>query len=158
MVLASYRDPRCHASAETIRQALVGNDREEHIFALTQALEFYDVYQAKVALCDARIEAALKRLRRASSTAVGKPQTGRTTQKQSNDPAFDVRAALYGLLGCDVTQIHGLGTLSDAQIGRRVRDQPLGLAECQALHLLAVPLTKQQNLRRQSVVITDPTI
>lgn len=54
MVLASYRDPRCHASAETIRQALVGNDREEHIFALTQALELYDVYQAKVALCDVR--------------------------------------------------------------------------------------------------------
>lgn len=39
MVLVSYRDPRCHASAETIRQAPVGNHGEEHIFALTQALE-----------------------------------------------------------------------------------------------------------------------
>ncbi|MFQ6241769.1 IS110 family transposase [Sinorhizobium meliloti] len=68
MVLASYRDPRCHASAETIRHALVGNDREEHIFALTQALELYDVYQTKVALCDVRIEAVLKRLRQVSST------------------------------------------------------------------------------------------
>jgi transposase len=38
MVLSTHRDPRCRASAETIRQALVGNDREEHIFALTQAL------------------------------------------------------------------------------------------------------------------------
>src|SRR5664280_1962767 len=38
-ILASYRDPRCHASVETVRQALVGNVREEHIFALTQALE-----------------------------------------------------------------------------------------------------------------------
>jgi transposase len=52
LVLAAHRDPRCHASAETISQALVGNDREEHIFALTQALELYDVYQAKVMLCD----------------------------------------------------------------------------------------------------------
>jgi transposase len=42
--LASYRDIRCHASIDTIRQALVGNDREEHIFALTQAVELYDVY------------------------------------------------------------------------------------------------------------------
>ena len=109
MVLASYRDRRCHASVETIRQALVGNDREEHIFALTQALELYDVYQAKVADCDVRIEAVLKRLRKASSTPVGKPPTVRTTQKQSNAPAFDVRAALYGLLGIDLTQIHGLG-------------------------------------------------
>src|SRR6201994_162926 len=65
-VLAAHRDPRCHASAETISQALVGNDREEHIFALTQALELYDVYQAKVALCDVRIEAVLKRLRKSS--------------------------------------------------------------------------------------------
>jgi transposase len=27
--LARHRDPRCHASPETVRQALVGNDREE---------------------------------------------------------------------------------------------------------------------------------
>ena len=108
-VLAAHRDPRCHASAETISQSLVGNDREEHIFALTQALELYDIYQAKVALCDVRIEAVLKRLRKASSVPVGKPPPVRTTKKQANDLDFDVRAALHGLLGCDVTQIHGLG-------------------------------------------------
>ena len=34
-VLASFRDARCLASIETVRQALVGNVREEHIFALT---------------------------------------------------------------------------------------------------------------------------
>ncbi len=108
-VLAAHRDRRCHASTETIRQALVGNDREEHIFALTQALDLYDVYQAKVALCDVRIEAVLKRLRKASSSPAGKPPPVRTPKKQSNAMAFDVRAALHGLLGCDVTQIHGLG-------------------------------------------------
>ncbi|TMJ90761.1 MAG: IS110 family transposase, partial [Alphaproteobacteria bacterium] len=32
--LASYRDIRCHSSAETVRQALIGNYREEHLFAL----------------------------------------------------------------------------------------------------------------------------
>jgi transposase len=42
--LAALRDQRCKASAETIRQALVGNDREEHIFALAQAVELYDTY------------------------------------------------------------------------------------------------------------------
>jgi transposase len=57
--LASYRDARCHASIDTIREALVGNDREEHIFALTQALELYDVYQEKVAACDRQIKAIL---------------------------------------------------------------------------------------------------
>ncbi len=47
-VLATYRDVRCHSSTETIRAALVGNDREEHVFALRQSLELYDVYQAKM--------------------------------------------------------------------------------------------------------------
>src|SRR5215217_6253035 len=50
-VLAALRDHRCKASEATIRQALVGNDREEHVFALAQALELYDSYQAKVAAC-----------------------------------------------------------------------------------------------------------
>ena len=31
-ILAAYRDGRCHASVETVRQALVGNNRKEHIF------------------------------------------------------------------------------------------------------------------------------
>ena len=34
-VLATYRDVRCHSSLETIRAALVGNDRHEHVFALS---------------------------------------------------------------------------------------------------------------------------
>src|ERR1700712_549497 len=51
-VLASHRDRRCHASVETMCQALIGNYREEHVFALTQALELHDVYQTKVSACD----------------------------------------------------------------------------------------------------------
>ena len=62
-VLASQRDRRCHASVETVCQALIGNYREEHIFALTQAVELYDVYQTKVLTCDTQIEAILKRLK-----------------------------------------------------------------------------------------------
>jgi hypothetical protein len=37
-VLASYRDRRCKASAETIAQALRGDYRPEHLFALGQAV------------------------------------------------------------------------------------------------------------------------
>jgi hypothetical protein len=37
--LASYRDVRCKASEDTVRQALTGNYRSEHLFALRQALE-----------------------------------------------------------------------------------------------------------------------
>ena len=52
-VLAAHRDPRRHATVETVCQALVGNYREEHVFALTQAVELYDVYQTKVGASDA---------------------------------------------------------------------------------------------------------
>jgi transposase len=108
-VLASLRDPRCRASAETIRQALCGNDREEHVFALSQALALYDVYQAKVAECDTRIKTVLVRLQQATVSAANDLPLAPRTKKQSNEPAFDVRAALHGVVGCDLTQIHGLG-------------------------------------------------
>lgn len=108
-VLASYRDARCHASVETIGQALVGNDREEHIFALTQALELYDVYQEKVAACDRQIEAILQRLKRSAAPPVSELPAARRSTRQPNAPAFEVRGALHAILGVDLTQIHGLG-------------------------------------------------
>jgi transposase len=108
-VLAALRDPRCYATVETIRQALVGNDREEHVFALTQALELYDFYQTKIAECDARIQAVLGRLRECAPVPSGKLPPARHKTKQADALAFDVRTMLHGLLGCDLTQIHGLG-------------------------------------------------
>jgi transposase len=108
-VLASYRDARCHSSVETVRQALVGNDREEHIFALTQALELYDVYQTKVLACDKQIEAILKRLKKNATPPVKELPPARHRTRQPNAPAFEVREALHAILGVDLTQIHGLG-------------------------------------------------
>jgi len=108
-ILASYRDVRCHASVETVRQALVGNDREEHVFALTQALELYDVYQAKVAACDGQIEAVLARLKQSAVPPTEKLPAARHKTRQPNGPAFEVRGALHAILGVDLTQIHGLG-------------------------------------------------
>jgi transposase len=108
--LASYRDRRCHASAETVRQALIGNDREEHVFALAQALELYDVYQTKVAEGDARIKAILERLKEGAAKPAGKlPAPRYRITRQPNAPTFDIRAALHAILGLDLTQITGLG-------------------------------------------------
>jgi len=107
--LASYRDVRCHATVETVRQALVGNAREEHVFALTQAVELYDVYQAKVAACDKQIEAILTRLKSSATPPADKLPAARHTTRQPNAPAFEVREALHAILGVDLTQIHGVG-------------------------------------------------
>jgi transposase len=46
--------------AERIRAALQGSWREEHLFALSQALAGWDFYQAQIVQCDARIEQALR--------------------------------------------------------------------------------------------------
>jgi len=108
-VLATYRDVRCHSSPETIRAALVGNDRDEHIFALTQSLELYDVYQAKMLDCDRWLEVLIAALSNKGAKPVGRLSKPRIKTKQINTPTFDVRTALYGVLGVDLTEIHGLG-------------------------------------------------
>jgi transposase len=109
MVLAAFRDKRCKASIETIARALVGNYREEHIFALTQALELYDVHQDKVAACDARIEAVLNTLKAGRPVPAKPLPKARYNTRQPNAPNFAARDALYAVLGVDLTQIHGLG-------------------------------------------------
>ncbi len=107
-VLASDRDGRCKASVETIAQALEGNDRPEHLFALEQAVALYDAYQERVAACDRRIEAALAQLTPLEPPAAPLPAPRHKT-RQPNAVNFDVRAALHALIGVDLTQIHGFG-------------------------------------------------
>lgn len=107
--LATHRDRRCHASKEEISAALAGNWREEHIFALEQSLELYDAYRARVMACDVRIAGVLRRLRDIAAKPVGRLPKARHRDKTANAPTFDARAALHGVLGVDLTQIHGLG-------------------------------------------------
>ena len=110
-VLARLRDYRCHSSAEAIEKALTGNYRAEHLFALEQALALYNVYQDKASACDARIEAVLKELSISRGRdACPLPSPRRRLHGKANGPDFDVRAALFKLLGKDLTQIDGLGS------------------------------------------------
>jgi hypothetical protein len=101
-VLAAFRDIRCKSSVDAIKAALVGNDRDEHVFALTQSLELYDFYKAQIEACDHRLEAAVGALTvRAGNDLTPLPKA-RIKCKQHNAPSFDVRAALYGVLGTDL--------------------------------------------------------
>ena len=108
--LAQYRDVRCKASPETIREALVGNYQREHVFALSQALALYDFYQVQVGECDEEVEKVLRQLRSAAATPQTPLPPPRVKKRHSaNGLQFDVREALHALLGVDLTQIHGLG-------------------------------------------------
>jgi len=85
-VLATYRDVRCHSSSETIRAALVGNDRHEHVFALTQSLELYDVYQAKMLDCDRKLEVLIAALNN-KGAKTGRKAIQATHQDQTSQHA-----------------------------------------------------------------------
>jgi transposase len=105
--LARYRDVRCKASAETVRAALAGHYRREQVFALQQALELYDSYQAKRAACDQAIEATLAALEDGAEALDALP-AARDKTRQANEPKFPVREELLRGLGTDLSQVHGL--------------------------------------------------
>jgi hypothetical protein len=107
-VLAQFRDRRCKASTDVIREALTGHYRSEHVFTLRQALDLYDAYQVKIGECDLEMERALADINR-DRAPTDAPLPKRRDAGSRNEPRFDARAALYTLLGRDVTQIHGLG-------------------------------------------------
>jgi transposase len=108
-VLARLRHYSCHSSAETIAKALTGSYRTEHLFALEQALALYEVCHEKASACDIRIEAVLKELSIDRGHRSDSLPSSRRRTDQANGLAFDVRAALFALLGKDITQIDGLG-------------------------------------------------
>src|SRR5262249_49768976 len=78
------------------------------VFALRQALELYDFHQAKIVECDAEVERVLRTLNEGCATPAD-PLPAARHAKTKNEPEFDVRPALYRLLGADLTQIHGFG-------------------------------------------------
>ena len=108
--LAQHRDRQCKSSIDTIEAALRGHYQAEHVFALTQALESYDFCHAQVGVCDGQIETTLAALRTtAAAPDPSVPKAARRSKSGANGFAFDVRAAVYRLLGLDPTQIDGIG-------------------------------------------------
>ena len=108
-ILTSMRDGRCKSDETTIRKALTGNYQPEHFFALKQALNLYDAYQVQVRECDVEIEKSLALLSLNCPEPEKPLPKARHRTKQPNALNFDVRQALYALVGVDLTQIHGIG-------------------------------------------------
>jgi len=57
--LADLRHHNCRKSKEEIAKALHSNGRQDYLFTLKQELEMYELFQAKIALCDIEIEKML---------------------------------------------------------------------------------------------------
>ena len=106
-VLARNRHELCKNSTTTIAKSLVGNYREEHLFALRQAVELYEMYQAKIADCD---QAIIKQLEKQPNVSDdGPPPSDKPLPPRSRlRDDTDVRELLFKKSGVDLFAIPGL--------------------------------------------------
>jgi transposase len=108
VTLARLRDDRCQHREETIAKALYGQGREEHLFALAQAVALYAVYHQKMLDCDRQIAAHLGTCAEHSPSQAPPSQPKRTPKRKCNQPAFEVRGSLQRGTGGDLTTIEGI--------------------------------------------------
>lgn len=115
-ILAGQRDPlamaklanlRVKASKARIAQALVGDYRAEHLFALQTAYDMYLAYEAKIRDCDGRLIKELDNLPDKVDLQA-KPLAPLAEGKTVNAA---LRRGLYLKLGVDLTAIEGIGGL-----------------------------------------------
>jgi transposase len=108
--LAKNRDERCQSSEETIAKSLVGNYREEHLFALRQAISLYETFQEKERECE---EALMRYVAsRPKVTEEGPPPGQGNSGKKARERmrgGVDVREQLYKMTGVDLFNVPGLG-------------------------------------------------
>jgi transposase len=112
--LAKHRDHRCRKNEAEIAKSLEGDYREEHLFALQQTVELYDLYTEKLRACDGEIEQQLACFEpKIDIHEHPLPPASRPPAiRPKNDPPSDIRPALYQMAGVDLTQIDGLNILS----------------------------------------------
>lgn len=106
-VLARNRDERCQNTTATIAKSLVGNYREEHLFALRQAVDLYETYQAMIADCE---HALIKQVeKQTDSTDDDPPAPAKKTPANVRiRDGIDVRHLLFKKSGVDLFAIPGL--------------------------------------------------
>ena len=105
--LARNRDDRCKQSRATIAKSLLGNYREEHLFALRQAVDLYEIYQTKIADCD---EAIVKQLKEQPNKSNDEPPAGEkyVQPRDRIRGGVDIRDLLFKKCGVDLFEIPAL--------------------------------------------------
>jgi transposase len=106
-VLARNRDERCHHTVGTIAKSLVGNYREEHLFALRQAVDLYETYQAKIRDCN---QAIIKQVEKQPDISDDGPPPAekQTPSRVRLREGVDVRDLLFKKSGVDLFAVPGL--------------------------------------------------
>jgi transposase len=110
VVLAKLRDRRCQHTADEIATALDGRYRLEHVTELKLNLAMWEHYQTVIAELDQVIAKQLHALRK-QTVLPPLPPKSRVRGRKPHDPRFNVRTALYYLVGIDLTAIEGIDEL-----------------------------------------------
>ena len=106
--LAKHRDPHCKKTEQQIARSLKGHYRAEHLFALQQSVELYDIYDEKISACDRALASQLKQFDSKADDSDNMPDKPVKKRKSSSSPDFDVRSELYRVTGVDLTAIDGI--------------------------------------------------
>ena len=106
--LASLRDRRLRADEATVARSLHGNWRDEHLFALTQALAHYDFLGEQLSACDRMISQALKSLPNLSEE-IPQPVKLLRSKLRTNAQQNNLHQALHAVMGVDLCAIPTLG-------------------------------------------------
>ena len=107
--LAKLRDRRIKANAAEVAASLKGHWRDEHLFALKQALALIDAYAEQITQCDGELQRLLGALKahEVPDGGLGTPKRGTPAR---NAVRFDARASLFEASGVDLTRIPGIDT------------------------------------------------
>ncbi len=107
--LARLRDGRLRANEATVARALHGNWRDEHLFALAQALAHYDFLAEQISACDRQIGQALDRLPKLTEEPTPEPGKPLRSAHRTSAEQKQLHQALHRVMGVDLSAIPTLG-------------------------------------------------
>lgn len=107
--LAALRDNRLRANEATVARSLHGNWRDEHLFALAQALAHYDFLSEQISRCDRQISQALGALPALSEEPNSEPVKPLRSPHRTAAQQKELHQALHIAMGVDLSAIPTLG-------------------------------------------------
>ena len=140
--LVKLRDKRVYKSTpQQMQAALVGDYRAEHLFVLSQSLQAYRFYQARIEECDRELEPLLQKLAqqveaasarlkldalkaadakqgvtvsesRHEKASAGPLKTKGKRKPRANEPKIELAGLLERICGIDLTKVVGLNVLN----------------------------------------------
>lgn len=112
--LAGLRRPGCKRPEKDFVKALEGTWRQEHVFALKQAVEHYDFLHGPLAALDAQLETYWAQRPSTLDPSAREPAPGKKNKRtrRKNEPHFDLRGHAHRVLGVDLTRIDGVDALT----------------------------------------------